>query len=269
LQQNANGSLYVLAPNTDTPPSRRGPLLNGLPFAPPPPPLDERDGGQRELVFMAKYLTELFYEHAGYAEPLSTATVNSMEPLIGNAHTAQPPRSATISRRQMFAQPAAMHTTGTWNGRMLRQQRHTNAAAVHSNVYNASPSKTISSHRSDSSAHSGDSHYASSELHHSISSQPQHVRTGAVAVDTPRLPVSRTSDTGYSSAPSGSSSPVPRISLSRLHFQSKLGEGEFGEVHLCTVKVDEYVSCGGEPALPKGSIIAVKMLRANASDEAK
>lgn len=61
LQQDANGSLYLLPPNNSGSSNNssplnngsclstsvlRGPTLNGLPFAPPPPPLVEQGDGE-------------------------------------------------------------------------------------------------------------------------------------------------------------------------------------------------------------------------------
>ena len=48
LTQGSNGQLYVLSHNNTPSTLRRGPMLNGLPFAPPPPPVEESDGESKQ-----------------------------------------------------------------------------------------------------------------------------------------------------------------------------------------------------------------------------
>ena len=191
----------------------------------------------------------------GYAEP----TVSSMEPLLGHSHNqfgpsshydpvgplpihTSVPRSATINRRQFHT--SNMPTTSTWNGRHSAKSQNTiqsgqmmkpkRALLQQQQRLSAVPVTSLDSGHSDNCS----SHCSSRESNSFNSS-------------------------GYASPPLLANT----ITLDRLRFTHKLGEGEFGEVHLAQVVVD--VMPNGEARLPHGATVAVKMLRANASQEAK
>ena len=66
---------------------------------------------------------------------------------------------------------------------------------------------------------------------------------------------------------------LPEVPRERLKFQEKLGEGQFGEVHLCEVsKLEDII---GEDTftlgrtLGKPMLVAVKTLREAAGEQAK
>ncbi|XP_070532449.1 discoidin domain-containing receptor 2-like [Ptychodera flava] len=64
--------------------------------------------------------------------------------------------------------------------------------------------------------------------------------------------------------------PVPEIPLDKLHFKEVLGDGQFGQVHLCEAEGLEELE-GNEYECDKGSsvLVAVKMLRKNADKNAR